>query len=103
MFEADNQDALNQYLAGKTEFPWVRFPTRFLEELRNRLCAFGELCQSQPTTIYSHQYSKKVCNGDKEGFSRLDSLTAAEKNGWLPLPMAYDKPAGLCKDDGDDG
>ncbi|MDD2794071.1 MAG: ChaN family lipoprotein [Sediminibacterium sp.] len=92
MFEADNQDALNQYLAGKLSARgldsnarlWKNYPTDYAP-----LVNYAKANQLPfIATNIPRKYAAMVSKG---GFSRLDSLTAAEKKWMAPLPMAYDK------------
>jgi uncharacterized iron-regulated protein len=91
MFEADNQDALNKYLAGTLSAKgldsnarlWKNYPTdyaplvNFAKEHKLPFIA----------TNIPRKYASLVAKG---GFEKLDSLPAGEKNWIAPLPIAYD-------------
>lgn len=94
MFEADNQEALNNYLSGKitakgldsTARLWNNYKTdyapivNFAKEIKSPFVA----------TNIPRRYASLV---SKKGFEALDTLSALEKTWMAPLPMDYD--AGL--------
>ena len=91
MFETDNQEPLNRYLAGNLSAKgldsnarlWKNYPTyyaplvNFAKEKKYPFIA----------TNIPRRYASLVAKG---GFEKLDSLQAAEKNWIAPLPIAYD-------------
>ena len=91
MFEADNQEALDNYLAGQLSAKgldsaarlWKNYPTdyaplvNFAKENKLPFAA----------TNIPRKYASLVAKG---GFEKLDSLPAAEKNWIATLPIAYD-------------
>lgn len=91
MFEADNQEALNQYMAGKLSAKgldsnarlWKNYPTDYAPLVNfakeNKLPFIA--------TNVPRRYASLVAKG---GFEKLDSLPAAEKNWIAPLPILYD-------------
>ncbi len=91
MFEADNQEALDLYLAGKIDDKgldtlarlWKNYPTDYAPLVRfakeNKL--------SFAATNIPRKYASRVARG---GFEALDTLSAQEKSWMAPLPMAYD-------------
>lgn len=91
MFEADNQEPLNQYLAGKLSAKgldsnarlWKNYPTDYAP-----LVNFAK-ANAIPfiATNIPRKYAALV---NKGGFTKLDSLSAEEKKWMAPLPMAYD-------------
>jgi len=91
MFEADNQEALNKYLAGKLSAKgldsnarlWKNYPTDYAP-----LVNYAK-ANSIPfiATNIPRKYAALV---NKTGFGKLDSLTSEEKKWMAPLPMAYD-------------
>lgn len=91
MFEADNQQPLNLYLAGKLSAKgldsnarlWRNYPTDYAPLVNyakeNKLPFIA--------TNIPRKFASLVAKG---GFGKLDSLPAAEKNWIAPLPIAYD-------------
>jgi uncharacterized iron-regulated protein len=91
MFEADNQEPLNQYLAGSLSAKgldsnarlWKNYPTdysplvNFAKEYKFPFIA----------TNIPRKYASLVSKG---GFEKLDTLSAKEKSWIAPLPVAYD-------------
>jgi uncharacterized iron-regulated protein len=91
MFEADNQTALNNYLAGKLSAKgldsnarlWKNYPTDYAP-----LVNFAKENKiSFVATNIPRKYASLVSKG---GFEKLDTLSAEEKNWMAPLPMQYD-------------
>lgn len=91
MFEADNQQGLNNYLSGKItqkEFDtvarlWKNYPTDY-----KPLVDFAKKNDLKfIATNIPRSYANKVYKG---GFESLDSLTAEEKSWMAPLPIKYD-------------
>lgn len=91
MFEADNQEALNNYLSGKLSAKgldsnarlWKNYPTDYAP-----LVNYAK-ANNIPfiATNIPRKYAALV---NKGGFGKLDSLTSEEKKWIAPLPMAYD-------------
>lgn len=92
MIEADNQQALNDYLAGKTDYQgldaaarlWSNYPTDYAPIVdfakANNLPFIG--------TNIPRRYASQVYRAG--GFSALDGLSTEEK-GWIaPLPIRFD-------------
>lgn len=94
MFEADNQTALNQYLAGQLSAKgldsnarlWKNYPTDYAP-----LVNFAKA--NQLPFIATNIPRKYAALVNKGGFGKLDSLSSEEKKWMAPLPFAYD--AGL--------
>jgi uncharacterized iron-regulated protein len=91
MFEADNQEALNQYLSGQLSAKgldsaarlWKNYPTDYAP-----LVEFEKAWHLPFTaTNVPRKYASLVAKG---GFEKLDSLPASEKKWIAPLPVAYD-------------
>lgn len=91
MFEQDNQNALNQYLAGKLTAKgldtaarlWKNYPTDYaplVNFAKEKGLAFV-------ATNVPRKYASMVSKG---GFEALNNLTAEEKSWLAPLPIAYD-------------
>jgi uncharacterized iron-regulated protein len=91
MFEQDNQEALNLYLAGKIKAKaldsmarlWKNYPTDYAP-----LVNFAKENQLKfAATNIPRKYASMVAKG---GFEALDTLSAKEKSWMAPLPIAYD-------------
>ena len=91
MFEADNQQALNDYLLGKITQKgfdtvarlWKNYPTDY-----KPLVDFAQKNNIKfIATNIPRSYASKVYKG---GFESLDSLTDEEKSWMAPLPIKYD-------------
>lgn len=91
MFEADNQQALNDYLSGKITqkaFDTVaRLWKNYLTDYKP-LVTFAQKNKLKfIATNIPRSYASKVYKG---GFESLDSLTEEEKSWMAPLPIIYD-------------
>jgi uncharacterized iron-regulated protein len=91
MFEADNQQGLNDYLSGKITQKafdtvarlWKNYPTDY-----KPLVDFAQKNHLKfIATNIPRSYASKVYKG---GFESLDSLTDGEKSWMAPLPIKYD-------------
>jgi len=91
MFEADNQEPLNQYLAGKLSAKgldsnarlWKNYPTDYaplVKYAKEKNYAFI-------ATNIPRRYASLVAKG---GFEVLDTISAEAKTWMMPLPVAYD-------------
>ncbi len=91
MFEADNQEALDLYLAGKIDDKgldtlarlWKNYPTDYAPLVRFA----KENSLPFAATNIPRKYASRVARG---GFEVLDTLSEQEKAWMAPLPMAYD-------------
>jgi uncharacterized iron-regulated protein len=91
MFEADNQQQLNDYLAGKitakgldsTARLWKNYPTDYAPLVKYA----KEKKYPFIATNIPRKYASMVA---KEGFEVLDTLSALEKTWMMPLPVMYD-------------
>lgn len=91
MFEADNQEALDQYLRGEIDAKgldtlarlWKNYPTDYAP-----LVNFAKANKLNfAATNIPRRYAAMVARG---GFEALDALSDQEKAWMAPLPMAYD-------------
>ena len=91
MFEADNQQGLNDYLSGKITQKafdtvarlWKNYPTDY-----KPLVDFAKKHNLKfIATNIPRSFASKVYKG---GFKSLDSITAEEKSWMAPLPIKYD-------------
>ncbi len=91
MFEADNQDALNQYLSGNITAKkldsvarlWPNFTTDYkplVDIAKDSHLVFA-------ATNIPRRHASLVAKG---GFERLDTISTQEKKWIAPLPIAYD-------------
>lgn len=91
MFEADNQQALNAFLAGKLSAKgldsnarlWKNYPTDYaplVKYAKEKNYAFI-------ATNIPRRYASLVAKG---GFEVLDTVSAEAKTWMMPLPVAYD-------------
>ncbi len=91
MFERDNQDALNQYLAGTTDFKGLDTSARLWNNYKTDYAPLVDYAKENKLTFIAtnipRRYANKVYRG---GFEVLDSLSDLEKSWIAPLPMSYD-------------
>lgn len=91
MFEADNQQQLNDYLAGKITAKgldsaarlWKNYPTDYAPLVKYA----KEKKYPFIATNIPRKYASMVAKG---GFEVLDTLSALEKTWMMPLPILYD-------------
>ena len=91
MFEADNQQALNNYLAGKISAKGLDSTARLWSNYKTDYAPIVDFAKEKnaafiATNIPRH-YASLV---SKKGFEGLDTLSAQEKTWMAPLPMDYD-------------
>src|SRR5262249_21309661 len=91
MFEADNQQALNDYLAGKINAKVFDSSARLWPNYKTDYAPLVDFAKERKAvfvvTNIPRRYASMV---SKKGFEALDSLASIEK-GWIaPLPMEYD-------------
>ena len=91
MFEADNQDALNDYLAGKIDRKGLDTLARLWLNYDTDYAPLVELAKAQKlnfiATNIPRRYARQVFKG---GFEALEVLPSKEKSWIAPLPIAYD-------------
>jgi uncharacterized iron-regulated protein len=91
MFEADNQAALDQYLAGDIDAKGLDTLARLWSNYKTDYAPLVDLAKDRKwpfiATNIPRRYASMV---SQEGFSVLDSLTTLEKSWIAPLPIAYD-------------
>jgi uncharacterized iron-regulated protein len=91
MFEADNQEALNAYLAGQLSAKgldssarlWKNYPTDYAPLVKYA----KEKNYPFIATNIPRRYASLVAKG---GFEALDTLSAEAKKWMMPLPVPYD-------------
>jgi len=91
MFEADNQVALNDYLAGTIDRKGLDTLARLWGNYDTDYAALVELAKEQQIAFVASNiprvYARKVF---KEGLTSLEDLSEEEKAWIAPLPIAYD-------------
>lgn len=91
MFEADNQDALNKYLAGKISAKGLDSTARLWSNYKTDYAPIVNFAKEKNlgfiATNIPRRYASMV---SKKGFEALDTLSALEKTWMAPLPMEYD-------------
>ncbi len=91
MFEADNQDELNQYLAGEIDEDGLDTLARLWPNHKTDYKPLVDLAKENKLNFVASNVSRKfarlVYNG---GFEALDTLSEEEKTWIAPLPIAYD-------------
>ena len=91
MFEADNQQALNDYLAGKITAKGLDSAARLWNNYKTDYAPIVNFAKEKNApfiaTNIPRRYAALV---SKKGFEALDTLSALEKTWMAPLPMDYD-------------
>ena len=91
MFEADNQQALNDYLAGKITAKGLDSAARLWSNYKTDYAPIVNFAKEKKypfiATNIPRRYASLV---SKKGFEALDTLSALEKTWMAPLPMDYD-------------
>lgn len=91
MFEADNQEALDQYLSGAIDRKGLDTLARLWKNYKTDYAPLVEFAKANgiafAATNIPRRYASLV---SQEGFGALDTLSDREKAWMAPLPMAYD-------------
>jgi uncharacterized iron-regulated protein len=91
MFEADNQQALNDYLAGKTTAKGLDSTARLWSNYKTDYAPLVNFAKEKNApfiaTNIPRRYAALV---SKKGFEALDTIPALAKTWMAPLPMDYD-------------
>lgn len=91
MLEADNQNALNQYLTGEIDAKGLDSLARLWTNFKTDYKPLVDLAKDNKlkfvATNVPRRYAKLVYKG---GFEALDTLSAEEKSWITPLPFPYD-------------
>lgn len=94
MFEADNQDELNDYLSGKINQRQLDTTARLWKNYRTDYKPLVEFAKEKKFSFIATNIPRKFASlVYKNGFQALDSLSTEQKSWMAPLPFAYD--AGL--------
>jgi len=91
MFEADNQEALNSYLAGKISAKGLDSTARLWSNYKTDYAPIVNFAKEKNAPFIATNIPRRYASlVSKKGFEALDTLTALEKAWMAPLPMDYD-------------
>jgi len=91
MFEADNQDELDEYIAGKIDAKAFDTLARLWPNYYTDYAPLVKYAIENELKFVAANIPRRYANYVfKGGFERLDSLTDEEKSWMAPLPMKYD-------------
>jgi uncharacterized iron-regulated protein len=91
MFEADNQEALNNYLAGKITAKGLDSAARLWSNYKTDYAPIINFAKEKNAPFIATNIPRRYASlVSKKGFEALDTLPAQEKTWMAPLPMDYD-------------
>lgn len=91
MFEADNQQALNDYLSGKITAKGLDSSARLWNNYKTDYAPIVNFAKEKNAPFIATNIPRRYASlVSKKGFEALDSLSALEKTWMAPLPMDYD-------------
>lgn len=91
MFEADNQDELNNYLSGKINQKQLDTTARLWKNYRTDYKPLVEFAKEKKFNFIATNIPRKFASlVYKNGFQALDSLSSEQKSWIAPLPITYD-------------
>jgi len=91
MFEADNQQPLNRYLAGTLSAKGLDSSTRLWNNYKTDYAPLVNLAKEKQLPFIATNVPRRYASlVSKKGFEGLDTLTALEKSWMAPLPFPYD-------------
>ncbi len=91
MFEADNQQALNNYLAGKITAKGLDSSARLWNNYKTDYAPIVNFAKEKNAPFIATNIPRRYASlVSKKGFEALDTLSALEKIWIAPLPMDYD-------------
>ncbi len=91
MFEADNQQALNDYLSGKITAKGLDSAARLWSNYKTDYAPIVNFAKEKKAAFIATNIPRRYASlVSKKGFEALDTLTALEKTWMAPLPMDYD-------------
>ncbi len=91
MFEADNQQALNNYLAGKITAKGLDSTARLWSNYKTDYAPIVNFAKEKNAAFVATNIPRRYASlVSKKGFEALDTLPALEKTWMAPLPMDYD-------------
>ena len=91
MFEADNQQPLNNYLAGKISAKGLDSTARLWNNYKTDYAPLVNFAKEKAYPFIATNIPRKYAAlVSKKGFEALDTIAATEKAWMAPLPMDYD-------------
>ena len=91
MFEADNQQALNNYLAGKITAKGFDSTARLWSNYKTDYAPIVDFAKEKNAPFIATNIPRRYASlVSKKGFEALDTLSVLEKSWMAPLPMDYD-------------
>jgi len=91
MFEADNQQALDDYLAGKITAKGLDSTARLWSNYKTDYAPIVNFAKEKNAPFIATNIPRRYASlVSKKGFEALDTLSAMEKTWLAPLPMDYD-------------
>ncbi len=91
MFEADNQQALNNYLAGKITAKGLDSAARLWSNYKTDYAPIVDFAKKKNAAFIATNIPRRYAAlVSKKGFEALDTLSTLDKSWMAPLPMAYD-------------
>ena len=91
MFEADNQQALTDYLLGKITAKGLDSAARLWNNYKTDYAPIVNFAKEKNAVFIASNIPRRYASlVSKKGFEALDSLSALEKTWMAPLPMDYD-------------
>jgi len=91
MFEADNQQALNDYLSGKITAKGLDSAARLWSNYKTDYAPIVNFAKEKNLPFIATNIPRRYASlVSKKGFEALDTLSPLEKTWMAPLPMDYD-------------
>ena len=91
MFEADNQQALNDYLSGKINAKGLDSMARLWPNYKTDYAPIVNFAKEKKVVFAATNIPRRYASMvSKKGFESLDTISALEKTWMAPLPMDYD-------------
>lgn len=91
MFEADNQQALNDYLNGKITAKGLDSAARLWSNYKTDYSPIVDFAKEKNAAFIATNIPRRYAAlVSKKGFEALDTLSKVDKSWMAPLPMAYD-------------
>lgn len=91
MFEQDNQEGLNKYLASDAKVKMPDSTVRLWNNYKTDYAPLVNFAKANKLPFVASNIPRKYASMvSKNGFEALDALTPAEKAWMAPLPMPYD-------------
>ena len=91
MFEADNQQALTDYLTGKITATGLDSAARLWNNYKTDYAPIVNFAKEKNAVFIATNIPRRYASlVSKKGFEALDSLSTLEKTWMAPLPMDYD-------------